>query len=323
MRRHAVVRAGTWAVRLLAYTALSLALGVQVAHASTRPPSAYTGEAAQLTTSSATLNGSVDAGNQPTSYYFQYGTTPGYGGQTPTTPASGTGQSIHVSAPLSGLAVYTTYHYRLAAVNASGTRFGLDRTFTTQKIPLAFSAAASPGREQFGTPFSVTGTLSGTGGANQAVVLQGNQFPYLGGFQTIATTMTSPTGAFSFPATLLKENTQLRVATLGTPPVYSRVMVELVAVQVTLHVRRSRRRGFAQLYGAVTPAEPGSIVAFQLLRSHGRPLSLGNTVITGGTATVSSFSRLVRIRHAGLYRAVAYVASGAQTTNHSRAILIG
>jgi hypothetical protein len=31
---------------------------------------------------------------------------------------------------------------------------------------------------------------------------------------------------------------------------------------------------------------------------------------------------VLRIRHAGLYRAIVYVENGAQTTNHSRTLLI-
>jgi hypothetical protein len=46
-------------------------------------------------------------------------------------------------------------------------------------------------------------------------------------------------------------------------------------------------------------------------------------VITGGTSSLSHFTTVLRIRRAGLYRAVVFVASGAQVANHSRAILIG
>lgn len=67
-------------------------------------PSAYTGEAVDLTSSSATLNGSIGPANEETSYYFEYGTSAAYGAQTPTTLAGAGTQAIHVSAPLTGLA---------------------------------------------------------------------------------------------------------------------------------------------------------------------------------------------------------------------------
>jgi hypothetical protein len=310
--RMAIVRSVALVGSLLACATLALTVGAQLADAAA-PPTPYTGEAAELTYTSATLKGSVSPGNEQTSYYFQYGQTSAYGAQTPTTPAGAGTQTIHVAAAVTGLSIYTTYHYRLVAVNAHGTTDGQDRTFTTKKIPLAFTVAATPSRDLFGSPFSVDGTLSGTGSANHAVVLQANQFPEL----------TDASGSFSFSVPSLSQNSQLRVATLETPPVNSRVMVELVAVRVTLHLRPTGRHGYARLYGTVTPAELGALVSFQLLRSGRRPVTVSSTVVTRRTATFSRFSRVVHIRRAGLYRALVTVASGAQVSNHSRAILIG
>src|ERR1700683_86392 len=84
------------------------------------PPTAYTGEATQLTTSSATLKGSVYPSNQETSYYFQYGQTSSYETQTPSTSVGGGTKSIQVTAPIVGLLAGTSYHYRLRATNDTG-----------------------------------------------------------------------------------------------------------------------------------------------------------------------------------------------------------
>jgi hypothetical protein len=79
---------------------------------------------------SATLNGSVDPHGLTTTVYFQYGTTTSYGHTTFSQIKTGnTYQSI--SANLSGLTASTTYHFRLVAMNTAGTRYGVDRTFTT------------------------------------------------------------------------------------------------------------------------------------------------------------------------------------------------
>lgn len=318
----AIVRRVAPAGSLLALAALALTPTPQLADAAS-PPSVYTGETAALTSSSATLKGSIDPNNQQTSYYFQYGQSTAYGEQTsPMSLGSGT-QSIHVSAPVTGLTVYTAYHYRLVAVNAAGTTDGGDRTFTTKKIPLTFTVEATPSRDLFGTPFSVDGTLSGTGSADHAVVLQANPFPYLASFKAVGSPeLTDAVGSFSFNVSGLSQNTQLRVATLETPLVDSRVVVEFVAVRVTLYLRPAGLHGYARLYGTVTPAELGAQVGFQLLRPGHRPVTVSSTFITGGTKTFSRFSHVVRIRRAGLYRAYVQVASGAQVSNHSRAILI-
>jgi len=308
--------------RLLACAALALMLGCAVAGAAP-PTTVTTGEASQLTSSSAVLGGSVNPSGQPTSFFFQYGLSSAYGAQTSPVPLGSGTQSAPVSAPLAGLTPYTTYHYRLVAVNGVGTITGRDRTFTTRKIPLTFTVAVTPKRGLFGSPFSVAGTLSGTGSAGHAVVLQANPFPYLAGFKPISgDELTDAGGNFSFPVAGLTENTQLRVATLDPQPVNSRTVVALVAVRVTLHLRPTARHGFARLYGTVTPAEAGSRVIFQLLQPRLKPVGVSSTFITGAGRTRSHFSAVVRIRRAGLYRALVSVASGAQVSNHSRAILI-
>jgi hypothetical protein len=316
------VRRCTLAISLPAAATLALMAGPQLAGAS--PTTSTTGEASQITTSSATLVGYAYPGNRQTSYYFQYGQSEAYGQQTSPATLGSTTQTTHVSASLSGLSAYTTYHYRLVVVGAEGTTTnGQDRTFTTRKVPLTFTSATTRGWDLFGAPLSVEGTLSGTGSANHPVVLQANPFPFLAGFQPVGgPELTNAGGGFSFSVPGLLQNTQLRVTTVEMTPVSSRVMVELVAVRVALHLRPTGRHGYARLYGTVRPGEPGSAVAFQLLRSVGRPVTVASALITRGTQAVSRFSQVVHIRRPGLYRAFVNVVSGAQVSNHSRPILI-
>jgi phosphodiesterase/alkaline phosphatase D-like protein len=83
----------------------------------------------------ATLNGTFDPDQDPTNYYFEWGTTTAYGNVTSAPPGSGLeagSDSVPVSVVLDeGLTGFTTYHYRLVATNSSGTSYGEDRTFTT------------------------------------------------------------------------------------------------------------------------------------------------------------------------------------------------
>jgi hypothetical protein len=96
----------------------------------TGPPVVITNPAMLIASFSATLNGSVDPHGLTTTVYFQYGTTTSYGHTTFSQIKTGnTYQSI--SANLSGLTASTTYHFRLVAMNTAGTRYGVDRTFTT------------------------------------------------------------------------------------------------------------------------------------------------------------------------------------------------
>jgi hypothetical protein len=99
------------------------------------PPTATTGPAVSLTSSSANVSGTVNPNGQETTYSFQYGTTTAYGFQTNSQSAGAGTQDQVVSGTLTGLASGTTYHYRLIATNASGTTVGADMTFTTLGSP--------------------------------------------------------------------------------------------------------------------------------------------------------------------------------------------
>jgi hypothetical protein len=96
----------------------------------TGPPVVTTSAATNLTSSSATLNGSLDPHGLTTTVHFQYGLTTSYGHTIPT--QTQTGNTFRdVTANISGLTAHTTYHFRVIATNSDGTRYGSDRIFTT------------------------------------------------------------------------------------------------------------------------------------------------------------------------------------------------
>ncbi|MHC1698333.1 MAG: hypothetical protein AB9919_09815 [Geobacteraceae bacterium] len=96
-------------------------------------PVAATSQARNVTSSSATIGGTVNPNGLNTTYHFQYGTSLAYGSTAPATPPSaGSGTSpLPVSTALSGLKANTTYYYRLVAVNSGGTINGANMTFKT------------------------------------------------------------------------------------------------------------------------------------------------------------------------------------------------
>jgi hypothetical protein len=94
-------------------------------------PIVTTKPATNVATFAATLNGLLDPHGLTTSVYFQYGRTTNYGNRTPM--QSQTGNTYrNIAANIGGLARNTTYHFRIVATNGVGTRYGSDRTFTTQ-----------------------------------------------------------------------------------------------------------------------------------------------------------------------------------------------
>lgn len=311
----------TLLVLALMLAALALPAAGQAAQAL---PTADTSGVSNVSYSSAVLYGYIDAKGAGTNYLFQYGTTTAYGAQSPLSPGGNAGSSVKVSQAITGLRPTTLYHYRVVAFGPTGMAVGKDRTFTTTKIPLSLQLIGSPNPVVFGSPFYVEGTLSGTGGANHAIVLQANPFPYTGGFKTVGNPeLTNSTGGFSFPYLGLTENAQLRVVTVGLPVVVSPEVLEKVAVRATVHVRATDRRGYVRLYGTVTPAEIGAQVGFQLLKPGHASINQGGTVVKAATTTYSSFSGVMRLRKAGLYRVLIKVTNdGAHFSNYSAPILI-
>jgi hypothetical protein len=97
----------------------------------TGAPVVITNPVTLIASHSATLNGSVDPHGFNTTVYFQYGRTTSYGFRTPNQIKTGNNYQ-NVSANISGLSAGTTYHFRIVGTNAAGTRYGSDRTFTTQ-----------------------------------------------------------------------------------------------------------------------------------------------------------------------------------------------
>jgi hypothetical protein len=97
-------------------------------------PVVTTNPATNVTSVSATLNGSVNPRGWTTTVYFQWDTTTSYGHTTPAQTQTGN-TSRPITANISGLSASHRYHFRIVATNAGGTSFGSDRTFTTKQMP--------------------------------------------------------------------------------------------------------------------------------------------------------------------------------------------
>jgi hypothetical protein len=284
-------------------------------------PKATTGAARDVSYGSATVSGTVNPAGAATSYYFQYGPTGAYGGQTGIGSAGAGDKGVPVAIGLTGLAPLTTYHYRLVAVSNAGTSFGDDRTFQTTKVPLSLAIDISPNPVIFGMPVTIQGTLSGTGNAGRTVVLLGRTFPFAGPFVQIGNPeLTTATGSFSFTLLGDADTAEFQVVTTAKPAISSGVAVENVAVRVSSHLARTRRPGFARVYGTVTPAENGAQIGI-LRITHGHGVLVGGTILRPHDATSSSFSKVVRVRK-GIYRVLARVVGAAQVSNYGQPLLI-
>ena len=137
---------------LVFLAALALSL---VPLAGAASPGVVTGSVSDLSTNSVRLHGTVDPNGEATSWYFEFGTTTAYGTKTATTSAGSGNNPTNVNSQVSGLSHSTFFHYRLVAMNASGTTLGADQTFITEGPP-----AVATGQAQ--SAISSTATLTGT-----------------------------------------------------------------------------------------------------------------------------------------------------------------
>jgi uncharacterized protein YkwD len=103
-------------------------------------PVVATGDPAAVSTSGGTLTGAVNPRGLPTTYHFEYGSTPLYGSSTPAANAGSGTSPVQVSAPLSGLPAGSIVHYRLVASNTAGQNAGLDHTLIVIASGLAQNA---------------------------------------------------------------------------------------------------------------------------------------------------------------------------------------
>jgi subtilisin-like proprotein convertase family protein len=111
--------------------------GPQVGCSPAEIPVAETGEAADVTQSTATARGSVTPNGRATGLRFAYGKTTAYGSATAAQDVGAGGVAVAGSAALSGLEPGTTYHVRVEAIREGGVIAvgGADRTFSTPPAP--------------------------------------------------------------------------------------------------------------------------------------------------------------------------------------------
>jgi hypothetical protein len=340
----------------LAALALALPLASQAASGSadakTEPgPPILSLATVRVGGTTAVLSGSVDPRTYATTYYFEYGAGSSTLQPTPSvTIEAGKTEAIRVSQTVTGF--LAGYHYRLVAKSNGVTRETKERVYTvkTAKKKTEFVLPKTFQPIPLGGTFVVSGTLTGTGSANRAIVLQATPYPYTVPYADLGTQLlTGPSGAFSFRVTNLLSATKFRVETVGPLPVVSRVVPAQVTVRVVLKARSSGHKGLVRLYGTVTPAEVGAKVFIELEKvakpkdekpgklekpeKPGRaekekgekPPSFStkfDTVVKRGTKAISRFSVVVSVRDTGRYRAFVQVNPGAVGSGASSTVTL-
>jgi hypothetical protein len=317
---------------ILVVGAFAATLGSAAAFA--KPPHALTGGVKHARGTTAELTGVISPNGHETTYFFQYGTTTGYGTQTPNATATGTAK-VKVGATIGGLKPAATYHYRLVAVSGGISYPGKDRTFIAAKGGgrLAIKLARITAPDVYGSPFVLSGALSGIGAGSQPISLEASPFPYMDPFAAIGVPgKSNEAGAFSFRISNLLVSTQFRVVTLGPLPLQSPAVTIHVAPKVILRVKHSSVPGLVRLYGTVTPAQARNVrVLIQYekpVRPHGkqestsRAVTVATTKVKHGATTFSRFSIVLHVRRTGRYIALVPLARGPLVSGTSSAITL-
>jgi hypothetical protein len=138
-----------------------------------KAPEAATVKPLEVTDTTATLAGVVTPNDAVLgACFFEYGTSAAYVLSIPCAVLPGAvGGAQGVSAQLSGLALNTTYHYRIVASSPAGTSVGADESFTTavsSEVPIVHpnpSISGTPANGQHltchpGTPSGTTAQLT-------------------------------------------------------------------------------------------------------------------------------------------------------------------
>jgi hypothetical protein len=294
---------------------LAVAAVVAPAAAVAATPVVTTGDAARVTQTSATLTGRVDPRGEATAYFFEYGTTTRFGTRTSQFPA-GSGRAVTAAAQVDGLTPDTRYVYRLVARNPSGVTRGTVRAFRTPRQPLGVTLTADANPVRFADATTIRGTVTGTNGGGQPVVLQARGFPYTSPFTDIAGPVASnAAGNFAFPVAPTA-SAQYRVRLANRPAVDSPVLSLGVGVRISTYVRRRVTRGRSvQFSGTIRPARPGAQVGIQKRNSRGGWSIVGGTITRGGDADSSRWRVRVRIPRGGTYRVLVALSDGNLVSN--------
>ena len=192
----------TYHYRVVASNSAGTARGADGIFTTSSAPAVVTGPATNVTVTSATLNGSVDPNGRATTWYFEYGTSTGYGSKTAAKNAGAGTSTTAVSAPVSSLTRGRVYHYRLVATSDAGTTRGADQTFSTTAAPTVVTAAASSIAP---TSARLNGTVTANGQATNWYFEYGTSTSY--GSKTAAKSAGSGTSSVKVSASLTRLKT--------------------------------------------------------------------------------------------------------------------
>lgn len=150
-------------------------------------PTVETGAASSITSSSATLNGTVNPnGEEVTSCTIEYSTSSSLANPTSApcgSPGAGT-SPVPVSRSATGLMANTTYYFRVAAESAAGKGAGSTQSFTT--LPNPPTVETLPASSITSSSATLAGTVNPNGGEVTSCSIEYSTSPSLTGASSLS-----------------------------------------------------------------------------------------------------------------------------------------
>ena len=246
---------------------------------------------------SATIGATIDSGGQdPTTYYVQYGPTTTYGTTTSTqTLPAGTTGGQPVSVALTGLTPGTTYHAQLVAMGPGGTTAGGDITFTSGALtPPTASAPTFTTANQAGTAVTVATNVNPGNNDTQVSVSYGPTTAY--GTTTPTQTVTAGSGVtgVQFPVTGLTAGTMYYFQVTVTSADGTHTPTTTSTPPIGATSKTAGGQASATLVASIDPGGASTTYHLNYATSQGaltsNPSSTGTQTIAAGTTGSQALS---------------------------------
>jgi hypothetical protein len=179
--------------------------------------------------------------------------------------------------------------------------------------------SAAPNPIRFANATTLSGKVTGPDHAGVAVTLRADPFP-VDADSGVATATTDANGDFQLTGIMPDRNTRYSVSAKTSPPVESAVVDVLVRVRVTLRLGDATPRvgQRVRFFGSAAPQHDGSVVRIQRRRATGSWKTVGLTLLRDAGDERSRYSRRLRIRRDGTYRARVIAVDGDHLSGISR-----
>ena len=181
------------------------------------------------------------------------------------------------------------------------------------------SLGAAPNPIRYANATTLSGKVTGSDHAGVSVTLRADPFP-VDADTVVGTATTDANGDFQFTGIMPDRNTRYSASAKTSPPVESAAVDVLVRVRVTLRLGDATpdvgQR--VRFFGSAAPQHDGSVVRIQRRRATGSWKTVGLTLLRDAGDARSRYSRRLRIRRDGTYRARVIAVDGDHLSGTSR-----